>query len=172
MAEARPRRKTLAAERRPPTGHTIRRAKLTDRDRLEPLVRAYIDFYKESQPSAERLDQLLWMLAKRPQVGVQFVAEKDGELHGFATVYLTWDTVAARKVAIMNDLFVAPDDRDIGLGRTLIRRCHEFARENDCAVLQWVTADDNATAQALYDKLAQRTTWVTYSMECQRSGVG
>ena len=81
-------------------------------------------------------------------------------------MYLTYDTVAARRVAIMNDLFVAPDDRNIGLGRALMRRCHEFAREKDCAVLQWVTAEDNETAQALYDKLGERTTWVTYSMDC------
>ena len=155
-----------------PAGFVIRRATAADRPRLEPLVRAYIDFYREPQPGPERLDALLDLLAARPgalperEVGVQFVAEKDGELHGFATVYLTYDTVVARRVAIMNDLFVAPDDRNVGLGRALIRECHSFARENDCAVLQWVTADDNATAQALYDKLGERTTWVTYSMAC------
>ena len=142
----------------------IRRAVASDRARLTPLVRAYIDFYREPQPAEERLDTLLALLSERPEIGVQFVAEKDGELHGFATVYLTYDTVAARRVAVMNDLFVAPDDRNVGLGRALIRECHEFARQNDCAVLQWVTAQDNARAQALYDKLAKRTTWVTYEM--------
>jgi len=106
------------------------------------------------------------VLAERPEVGVQFVAEKEGGLHGFATVYLTYDTVAARRVAVMNDLFVAPDDRNAGLGRALIRECHEFARANGCAVLSWITAQDNARARALYDKLARRTTWVTYEMPC------
>ena len=144
----------------------IRRAVAGDRARLAQLVRAYIDFYQEPQPAEERLDSLLELLAERPETGVQFVAEKDGELHGFATVYLTYDTVSARRVAVMNDLFVAPDDRNAGLGRALIRRCHEFAREQDCAVLQWVTAQDNARAQALYDKVATRTTWVTYEMPC------
>jgi GNAT superfamily N-acetyltransferase len=143
---------------------TIRRAVAGDRARLTPLVRAYIDFYREPQPAEERLAGLLDVLAGRPEVGAQFVAEKDGELHGFATVYLTYDTVAARRVAVMNDLFVAPDDRNAGLGRALIRRCHEFARDNDCAVLSWITAQDNARAQALYDKVARRTTWVTYEM--------
>ena len=146
------------------TSFVIRRALASDRARLTPLVRAYIDFYREPQPAEERLDTLLALLSGRPEIGVQFVAEKDGELHGFATVYLTYDTVAARRVAVMNDLFVAPDDRNVGLGRALIRECHEFARQNGCAVLQWVTAQDNARAQALYDKLAKRTTWVTYEM--------
>ena len=148
------------------TSFVIRRAVAADHDRLEPLVRAYIDFYEEPQPAAERLDTLLALLAEGQEAGAQFVAEKDGELCGFATVYLTYDTVAARRVAVMNDLFVAPDDRDAGLGRALIRRCHEFAREQGCAVLQWVTAQDNARAQALYDKVAKRTTWVTYEVPC------
>ncbi len=97
---------------------------------------------------------------------MNFVAEKDSDLHGFATVYLSYDTVAARRVAVMNDLFVAPDDRNEGLGRALIRECHGFAHASGCAVLSWITAQDNARAQALYDKLATRTTWVTYEMPC------
>ena len=149
---------------RPDSSFVIRRALASDKARLTSLVRAYIDFYQEPQPGEERLDTLLALLSERPEIGVQFVAEKDGELHGFATVYLSYDTVAARRVAVMNDLFVAPDDRNVGLGRALIGECHEFARQNDCAVLQWVTAQDNARAQALYDKLAKRTTWVTYEM--------
>lgn len=148
------------------SAYRIRRAVAGDRARLTKLVRAYIDFYKEPQPGDERLDKLLAVLAERPEVGVQFVAEKDGELHGFATVYLSYDTVAARRVAVMNDLFVAPDDRNVGLGRALMRECHGFARANGCAVLSWITAQDNARAQALYDKLATRTTWVTYEMPC------
>jgi ribosomal protein S18 acetylase RimI-like enzyme len=137
-----------------------------DRARLAKLVRAYVDFYEQPQPADERLDTLLAVLAERPEVGVQFVADKGGELHGFATVYLTYDTVVARRVAVMNDLFVAPDDRNAGLGRALIRECHRFAHANGCAVLSWVTAQDNARAQGLYDKLAERTTWVTYEMSC------
>jgi GNAT superfamily N-acetyltransferase len=148
-------------------GFVLRRAVPGDRARLAKLVRAYIDFYQEPQPSEERLDTLLAVLAERPEVGVQFVAEKDGELHGFATVYLTYDTVVARRVAVMNDLFVAPDDRNAGLGRALIRECHAFAKDNDCAVLSWVMAQDNARAQGVYDKLAERRTWVTYEMPCE-----
>jgi ribosomal protein S18 acetylase RimI-like enzyme len=145
---------------------TIRRAVCDDRAALEPLVRAYIDFYRQPQPSDERLGALLALLCERPDVGVQFVAERDGRLLGFATVYLTYDTVAARRIAVMNDLFVAPDDRDQGLGRALLERCHAFARENDCAQLQWITAADNTRAQGLYDTVVERSTWITYELPC------
>ncbi len=59
-----------------PQSWTIRRAVAADRRRLERLVRAYIDFYREPQPSAARLDALLALLAERPDIGAQFVAER------------------------------------------------------------------------------------------------
>ncbi len=150
--------------------YTVRRAVAGDRTQLTALVRAYIDFYEEPQPVDERLDGLLTLLTERPEIGVQFVAEKaaedDAGLCGFATVYLTYDTVAARRIAIMNDLFVAPAHRRAGLGRALILHCLEWARNNDCVLMQWVTAADNEVGQVLYDKLATRSGWVTYEMVC------
>jgi hypothetical protein len=31
--------------------------------------------------------------------------------------------------------------------------------------LRWITAADNVTAQKLYDRIATRTSWVTYERE-------
>jgi ribosomal protein S18 acetylase RimI-like enzyme len=161
MAQRRSNRATSTSDR----SLTVRRARASDRGQLKELVRAYIEFYREPQPSDERLDVLLALLVERPEIGVQFVAERGGQLLGFATVYLSYDTVSARRVATMNDLYVWPDDRDRGIGRALLERCHQFARANDCAVLQWITAADNERAQRLYDAVATRTTWVTYNLE-------
>lgn len=142
----------------------IRRSTLEDREPLKALVRAYIDFYEQPQPPDSRLDALLTLLAERPEAGAQFVAEADGDLVGFATVFLTYDTVAAASVATMNDLFVVSARRGEGFGRRLVDECAAFARASGCVLLQWITAADNAPAQRLYDKIATRTTWVTYNV--------
>ena len=39
-----------------------------------------------------------------------------------------------------------------------------MARERGAAKVRWVTAADNATAQRLYDDIADRTDWVTYDL--------
>ena len=40
---------------------------------------------------------------------MQFIARGEGgEPLGFATVYMTWETLDAGRLAVMNDLFVAP----------------------------------------------------------------
>ncbi len=66
----------------------------------------------------------------------------------------------------MNDLFVEPDDRGLGVGRALIEAARDVARERGAALLEWVTAPDNYTAQRLYDSTgAERSAgWIEYEL--------
>ena len=64
----------------------------------------------------------------------------------------------------LDDLFTAPETRGRGVGRALIGRPAEIAREQGCGKVRWVTAPDNRTAQRLYDDLAERTDWLTYDL--------
>ena len=64
----------------------------------------------------------------------------------------------------LDDLFTEPDLRRRGVGRALINGLAELARERGLDKVRWITAEDNATAQRLYDDLAERTTWVTYDL--------
>jgi ribosomal protein S18 acetylase RimI-like enzyme len=64
----------------------------------------------------------------------------------------------------LDDLFTAPEVRGRGVGRALIGRLAELAREAGAAKVRWMTAEDNHTAQRLYDDVAERTTWLTYDL--------
>ena len=52
--------------------------------------------------------------------------------------------------------------RGKGVGRALITRLGEMAQERGFNKVRWITAEDNHTAQRLYDDMAEKTTWVTY----------
>ena len=41
---------------------------------------------------------------------------------------------------------------------------NRIARERGWAIIRWTTADDNYRARSVYDKVATRTTWITYDM--------
>jgi GNAT superfamily N-acetyltransferase len=43
-----------------------------------------------------------------------------GQSRGFATVYWTWSTTTAARLAVMNDLFVSADARGSGAATALI----------------------------------------------------
>jgi GNAT superfamily N-acetyltransferase len=139
-----------------------------DLDDLLPLMRGYSDFY-EVDPSDDALLALSRALIANPDYdGVQLIA-RDSETNaalGFATVYWLWSTSRAARIGVMNDLFTAQEARGRGVGEALINACLELVRERGAALLQWQTARDNHTAQALYERVGGiREEWYDYYLE-------
>ena len=133
---------------------------------LLPLMRAYCDFY-EVAPSDEDLLALSRSLIADPERdGIQLIARgADGTALGFATIFWTWSTTTAARIAIMNDLFVAPAARGVRLGEALIAACADRCRARGVRSLNWQTALDNTRAQALYDRIgARRSQWLDYDL--------
>ena len=84
---------------------------------------------------------------------------------GFAHYRQVPDTFTAGPSWFLDDLYVEPGHRGSGAGAALIDAVAERAASDGGGTLRWITAADNATAQSVYDKLAKRTTWVTYERE-------
>jgi GNAT superfamily N-acetyltransferase len=97
---------------------------------------------------------------------MQLIARNsDGEAVGFATVYWSWSTLDACRLAIMNDLFVSEPARGTGLADALIGVCAEHARAHNAKRLGWQTAKDNHRAQTVYERVgAQRSEWLDYEL--------
>jgi ribosomal protein S18 acetylase RimI-like enzyme len=146
----------------------ITRVGEADLSDLLPLMRGYCDFY-DVHPADDALLALARALIANPELeGVQLMARdaEDGSALGFATVYWLWSTSRAARIGVMNDLFTAPEARRRGVGEALIRACLDAVRERGAAVLQWQTASDNLSAQALYEAMGGiREQWVDYYLE-------
>ena len=64
----------------------------------------------------------------------------------------------------LNDLFVTPDGRAGGIGRSLIPHVRDVARQADCGRLYRLTHETNHQAMALYDAVAKNSGFVQYRM--------
>jgi len=84
---------------------------------------------------------------------------------GFAHYRRTVDTFTAGPAWHLDDLFVDPDARNGGYATALIQAVAERAAAAGGGTLRWITAADNLAAQSIYDRVANRTTWVTYEQE-------
>jgi GNAT superfamily N-acetyltransferase len=148
------------------TEHVITVVGEADLEELLPLLRGYCDFY-EVAPSDEALLALSRALIADPErEGLQLIARKpDGTAVGFATVYWTWQTTTASRLAVMNDLFVADAARGTGLAERLIAACRERAAGHGARSLAWQTAKDNTRAQKVYERVGgRRSEWLDYSL--------
>jgi GNAT superfamily N-acetyltransferase len=134
---------------------------------LLPLMRGYCDFYEVSPSDGDLLALSRALIAGPAAEGRQFIARDDGGTAiGFATVYWSWSTTRASRIGVMNDLFVAPDGRGTGAAEALIEACRAACRDRGAARLTWQTAEDNARAQRVYDRIGgKREEWVNYSLD-------
>jgi GNAT superfamily N-acetyltransferase len=139
-----------------------------DLPELLPLMRGYCEFY-EVEPTDEALLAMARELIADPaKEGVQLIARDDaGRPIGFATIFWTWSTLSASRIAVMNDLFLEPDARGSGAAAALIEACAARAREHGATSLGWTTARDNLRAQTLYDRVGGRRDdrWVDYELD-------
>ncbi|MBL0372600.1 GNAT family N-acetyltransferase [Rhizobium sp. KVB221] len=128
-----------------------------------PLWEGYLEFYKVTiEPHitattwARILDPMNLLTSRVALVG--------GNMVGFAnhhTHLTTWDT---RPVCYLEDLFVSPSGRGMGIGRQLIDDMIAMGKQKDWASVYWITAEDNTTAQGLYDTYNKRDAFIRYSV--------
>ena len=143
----------------------VRPAERKDRPQLLDLIEGYFAFYRTPFARPE-VEALLDLLEQDPSLGVQLVAEADGRLQGFASLYACLDTLVAARILVMNDLFVDPSLQSHGVGAALFDASLAYATANGYARLDWVTAQDNKDAQRFYDRHGgRRGPWVSYSAQ-------
>ena len=144
---------------------TVERVTADDLPDLLPLLRAYCTFY-ESDPADDELHAMATAFLDEASGGTQLIArDGSGRALGHATLLSSWDTTLGQRLAVMEDLFVTEAARGQGVGAALVTACRQLAAHRGMAWLAWETAPDNATAQRLYDGLADRAgTWLAYRL--------
>ncbi len=83
---------------------------------------------------------------------------------GFALWFRSYSTFLARPGIYLEDLFVFPEYRSLGLGRSLLRRLAQTAVERGYGRLEWAVLDWNEDAIRFYQSLGAvaMIDWTTY----------
>ena len=132
-----------------------------DRDAWSALWDLYLAFYETERDAAQH-DQTWARIMDPKQPLFALLAERDGRAVGLANYLFHpgfWD---AADLCYLNDLYVDPRSRRAGAGAALIEAVAEHARQQGAAEFYWLTAEDNATARALYDRVASRSGFLHY----------
>ena len=78
------------------------------------------------------------------------IAEHDGGAAGFALYFYNYSTWMGRPGLYLEDLYVEPEFRGKGIGKTLLQEVAAIALENNCGRLQWEVLDWNTPAIDFY----------------------
>ena len=132
-----------------------------DHDAWRRLFADYGVFYKTEFSDTVLEGVWAWLMDAEADV-CAVVAVSEGAVVGFAHYRQLPDTFTAGPEWYLDDLYVDPEHRGSGAATALIEAVAERASSDGGGKLRWITAADNTTAQSVYDKVATRTTWVTY----------
>src|SRR5579863_1058302 len=78
------------------------------------------------------------------------IAEHDGQPAGFAFYFFDYSTWLGRPGIYLEDLFVHPEFRGLGIGKALLKKVAAIAVEKNCARLKWSVLDWNTPAIDFY----------------------
>ena len=133
---------------------------------LLPLIREYQAFYHVADIDDARNRAFFSRFITDTGRGVLHLYRHNGRVVGFSTLYFCFSSTRASEVAVLNDLYVATDQRRQGIARALLTNAELVARERGYTRLQWLTAADNERAQGLYDSLgAGKSGWLFYARD-------
>lgn len=92
------------------------------------------------------------LFGERPRAEV-LIAEIDGVAAGFALFFHNFSTFLGKPGLYLEDLFVRPTFRGLGLGKRLMLRLAQIAIERDCGRFEWSVLDWNQPAIDFYRSL-------------------
>lgn len=144
---------------------TVRPLRPNDHGAWLDLFAGYIRFYEETVP--DDVIALTWqrLLGDDGELAGLVAQDGDGRVVGLVHAILHRSTWSPTWYCYLEDLFVAPAARGLGIGQALIEATAELAKARGATRLYWATKHDNATARRLYDRVAALTPFVQYSRE-------
>ena len=123
--------------------------------------------YEKLEDQVEMTEELLAaaLFGERPYAEV-VLAEEDGLAVGFALFFHNFSTFLGRPGIYLEDLFVLPEHRGRGIGRTLLAHLARLAVERGCGRLEWAVLDWNRDAIGFYERLGARplSEWTVYRL--------
>jgi len=123
---------------------------------VHALVRGLADYERLTHLCVATELDLEDALFGNPPAAEALVATKANDsptAAGFALFFHTYSTFLGRRTLWLEDLFVAPAHRGVGIGRALLQALAKLAVERNCGRFEWAVLDWNTPAIAFYESL-------------------
>lgn len=119
-------------------------------DRLIHELAVYEKLAHQKVGTPEELHAALF--GERPACEA-LVAEREGRAVGFALYFTTFSTFLCRPGIYLEDVFVEPAHRGVGIGKAILRHLAALAVERGCGRFEWRVLDWNEPSIRFYESL-------------------
>ena len=96
------------------------------------------------------------LFGDRPAAECVIAADDAGAPAGFAIFFTNYSTFLAKPGLYLEDLFVRPEFRGQGIGKTLLAYLAQLANQRNYGRMEWTVLDWNERAIAFYESFGAR----------------
>jgi len=129
----------------------LRAAEPADIDDIVALIGELAEFEKLTHLLQVTPGKLAPQLFGSQPAAEAMVAQVDGTTVGFALYFSTFSTFLAQPGLWLEDLYVRPAQRGLGIGTALLARLGALAIERGCGRLEWSVLNWNERAIRVYE---------------------
>jgi GNAT superfamily N-acetyltransferase len=145
----------------------IKQASIFELEELVVLFNGYRKFYGQKSDLVAAKEFLHKRLANLDSVifiAREYAQEHEGNILGFAQLYPSYSSIFMQRIWILNDLFVADDYRNKGIGEKLISYSIKFGKSTGASSMVLETGIDNQVGQHLYTRMGwiRKQGYLTY----------
>ena len=135
------------------TAHTLRPATPADCAAIVGLIRELAVFEKLEHLVVVTPESLQRHLFGTRAAAEAVVGEVDGQVVAFALFFTNFSTFLGKPGLYLEDLYVQPAHRGIGLGKALLAHLGALAVARDCGRFEWSVLDWNTHAIRFYESM-------------------
>ena len=150
-----------------PPNFTIRPCIESDAEVLVNLVRELAVYEKLETLANATADSFRTHLFGAGRAAEAIVAELAGEAVGFALFFKTFSTFRGQPGVYLEDLFVKPRHRGLGIGKALLASVARRVVEGEGGRLEWAVLNWNEPALGFYRSVGARPMddWTVYRVD-------
>ena len=138
-----------------------------DREQWEVLYHGYAEFYQVPM-NDEILDTVWgWIHDDDNPFFALIAKDENGKALGLMHFRQMASPLRGALVGFLDDLFVTPEARGQGVVEELYAALNRLGKQQGWPFIRWITAENNYRGRAVYDKLSDKTHWVTYQMQIE-----
>lgn len=146
--------------------YVLRFAQEKDTALILDMIRELAD-YEHLLHEVKTTEEILRNSLFTRKVAEVLIGEYEGKPVSYAIFFYNFSTFEGKPGIYLEDLYVRPQYRKLGLGKALIKAVARLAVERDCARYEWACLDWNEPSIRFYKSLGAvpKDEWTIYRVE-------
>ena len=130
----------------------IEKATVNDIPELCDLLAVLFSQEAEFEVDGNAQQTGLQAIISNPDLGIILLARHKDKVVAMVSLLFSISTALGGRVAMLEDMVVLPEQRDLGIGSALLAAAISTARENGCLRITLLTDSYNEIAHRFYDR--------------------